>query len=183
LPVTPPTVTTTGPVVAPGGTGARIVSDPQLVGEAGTPLNVTLPAVGIVPKLKPLMVTLVPTGPVVGLSPVIVGPLGTVNRTALLTPAGLYVVTTTGPVVTPVGAVVDSGGAITWMTFGVQFNTCADMPLKVTDEFDCAYDPKLLPTILTNVPGSPAEGVMPDIQGGDSGIVADVLPVKLLSPP
>jgi hypothetical protein len=58
-----------------------IESIPQLVGEAETPLNVTVPDV---PKFPPPMVTLVPTGPATGLSPVIVGPVATVNTTELL---------------------------------------------------------------------------------------------------
>ena len=77
----PPAVTTTGPVVAPIGTGAMIVSIPHVVGVAETPLKVTVPDV---PKLPPLMVTLVPTGPDTGLTPVIVGPDWAVNITALL---------------------------------------------------------------------------------------------------
>jgi hypothetical protein len=175
LPVTPFTVTTTGPVVALAGTGAIIDSDPHDVGEAGTLLNVTVPAAGEVPKLKPLMVTLVPVGPTTGLSPVIVGPVGTVNITALLTPDGLQVVTMTGPVVTPVGAAVDSGGAITSTAVGVQFVTCAETPLNVTDEQPDTFDPKLVPVILTNVPGSPAGGAMPVINADVSGVGAEAL--------
>ena len=82
--VAPPTVTVTGPVDAPVGTGAIIASAPQDVGEAGKPLNETVPAAGDVPNPKPLMVTLVLTGPYTGLRPVIVGPVGTVNTTELL---------------------------------------------------------------------------------------------------
>ncbi len=37
-----PTVTTTGPVVAPEGTGTVMLLLPQLVGEAIVPLNVTV---------------------------------------------------------------------------------------------------------------------------------------------
>jgi hypothetical protein len=36
----PPTVTTTGPVLAPDGTGTAMLVLPQLVGEAVVPLNV-----------------------------------------------------------------------------------------------------------------------------------------------
>ena len=39
---TPPTVTTTFPVVAPAGTGTVIVASVQIDGEAGTPLKVTV---------------------------------------------------------------------------------------------------------------------------------------------
>ena len=67
---TPPTVTTTFPVVAPFGTGATILVALQLVGVAAVRLNVTVPAV---PKLVPVMVTTVPTGPEDGLRFVIFG--------------------------------------------------------------------------------------------------------------
>jgi hypothetical protein len=61
---TPSTETTTFPVVAPSGTGATILVALQLVGVAAVRLNVTVPAV---PKLVPVMVTTVPTGPEDGL--------------------------------------------------------------------------------------------------------------------
>src|SRR5437773_1166365 len=67
---TPPTVTTTLPVVAPLGTDATMLVALQLVVVAVVPLNVTAP---VVPKLVPVMVTAVPTGPVVGFRLVIVG--------------------------------------------------------------------------------------------------------------
>jgi hypothetical protein len=81
-----------------------IESAPQLGGVAATPLNVTVPAACDVPKLKPLMVTLVPIGPDTGLTPVMLGAVGTVNWTALLASVevlgGLAAFTMTGPVVT-----------------------------------------------------------------------------------
>jgi hypothetical protein len=60
---TPPTVTTTFPVLAPVGTVATINVAVQLVGVAAVPLNVTVP---VAPKLFPVMVTAVPTGPEAG---------------------------------------------------------------------------------------------------------------------
>jgi hypothetical protein len=55
-------------------------------------------------KLVPLIVTLVPTGPLVGAKPVIVGGGTTVNALLLVAvPPG--VVTLSGPVVAPAGAV------------------------------------------------------------------------------
>ena len=66
-----------------------------------TPLNAT--AVAPV-KFVPLIVTLVPTGPLVGAKLVIVGAGTTVKLLALVAvPPG--VVTLTGPVVAPVGTV------------------------------------------------------------------------------
>src|SRR5258705_5105338 len=72
---------------------------------AFTPLNAT--AVAPV-KFVPVIVTLVPTGPLVGVKLVIVGGCGgvvTVNALALVAvPPG--VVTVTGPVVAPAGTLV-----------------------------------------------------------------------------
>ena len=64
-----------------------------------------LKATRVVPlKLLPLMVTLVPTGPLAGVKPVIVGGLMTVKLPALVAvPPG--VVTLIVPVVAPVGTV------------------------------------------------------------------------------
>lgn len=59
----PPTVTTTGPDVAPVGTGVTIVVEFQLVGVAVVPLNVTVLTLCVVPKFVPEMVTEVPTEP------------------------------------------------------------------------------------------------------------------------
>jgi hypothetical protein len=67
---TPPTLTATFPVVASAGTGATMLVALQLVGVAAMRLNVTVPAV---PKLLPVMVTEVPTGPEDGLRFVIFG--------------------------------------------------------------------------------------------------------------
>jgi hypothetical protein len=66
-----------------------------------TALNVT----AVAPmKFVPLIVTLVPTGPLVGVKPVIVGAVTTVNALALVAvPPG--VVTLSGPVVAPAGTV------------------------------------------------------------------------------
>ena len=71
----PPTVTTTLPVVAPAGTGTVMLEALQLVGVAVVPLNVTVLVPCEAPKFAPVMVTEVPTGPAVGLTLVIVGPL------------------------------------------------------------------------------------------------------------
>src|SRR5438552_1782028 len=62
----PLTVTTTGPVVAPDGTGATILVPLQLFGVAAVPLNVTVLVPCVEPKFVPVMVTDVPTAPEVG---------------------------------------------------------------------------------------------------------------------
>jgi hypothetical protein len=63
-----PTVTTTFPVVAPDGTGTPILVADQLVGVAAAPLNVTLLVPFVVPKFDPVIVTLAPIAPVVGVT-------------------------------------------------------------------------------------------------------------------
>jgi len=78
----PPMFTTIGPVVAPAGTGAIMVSMPQVVGVAVTPLKVIVLVPCDVPNKKPLITTLVPTGPNAGESPEIDG--ATVNEKLLL---------------------------------------------------------------------------------------------------
>ena len=63
---TPPTVTTTLPVVAPAGTGTTMLFADQVVGVAAVPLKVTVLVPLVEPKLLPLMVTAVATGPLDG---------------------------------------------------------------------------------------------------------------------
>jgi hypothetical protein len=70
-------VTTTGPEVAPSGTGATILLALQLVGVAMAPLKVTVLDPWVAPKLEPEIVTDVPMGPDIGLRPVILGPAAT----------------------------------------------------------------------------------------------------------
>src|SRR5260370_1453402 len=60
---TPPTVTTTLPVVAPVGTGTTTLVALQLVGTAATPLNFTVLVPCVAPKFAPAIVTGVPTTP------------------------------------------------------------------------------------------------------------------------
>jgi len=78
--VPPGVVTLSGPVVAPVGTVSRIVvAEATVKGAALTPLNVT--AVAPV-KFVPVIVTMVPSGPLVGVRLVIVGGITTVTLTA-----------------------------------------------------------------------------------------------------
>jgi hypothetical protein len=71
---TPPTVTTTFPVVAALGTVALMLVDPQLVTDAEVPLKVTVLLPCDVPKFEPVIVTDVPTAPDVGERLEMVGP-------------------------------------------------------------------------------------------------------------
>ncbi len=64
---TPPTVTTTFPVVAAGGTVTpMLVALQELAVPADTPLNVTVLVPCVAPKLVPVIATGVPTAPDVG---------------------------------------------------------------------------------------------------------------------
>jgi hypothetical protein len=71
---TPPTVTTTFPVVAPAGTVATMLVALQLVGVAAIPLNVTVLVPCVAPKFAPVIVTDVPTTPDAGFKLVMLGP-------------------------------------------------------------------------------------------------------------
>src|SRR6267142_3326251 len=70
---TPPTVTTTLPVVAPAGTGAVMLVALHAVGVAVAPLKVTVLVPWEAPKFAPVIVTDAPTGPEVGLRVVMEG--------------------------------------------------------------------------------------------------------------
>jgi hypothetical protein len=107
----------------------------QLVTDAAVPLKVTVP--GLDPKLLPVMLTAVPTDPAVGDTPVIEGGTVTVKVTPLL--ASPFAVTTTLPVVAPLGTV-------TPMLVSLQPVADAIVPLNVTVPW---LDPKLLPVIVT----------------------------------
>jgi hypothetical protein len=77
----PPTVTTTLPVVPPLGTCTVMLVAPQLVAvPALVPLNVTVLAPWLEPKLAPVMVTAVPTAPIVGERLLIAGTEGVYVR-------------------------------------------------------------------------------------------------------
>src|SRR5439155_3770780 len=152
----PPTVTMTVPVVAPTGTGTtRLVAD-QLVGVAVVPLNVTVLVPWAAPKFVPVIVTDVPTGPLVGARLVMLGPAITVNVTALLaTPA---TVTTTLPVVAP-------AGTGTTMLVADQLVGVATVPLNVTVLVPWMGS-KIVPVIVSGVPTAPLVGERLAMVGG-----------------
>ena len=139
---TPPTVTTTFPVVAPAGTDVAMLVALQLVVVAVVPLNVTVP---VDPKFVPVIVTAVPTAPEVGDRLVMLGADVTVKLTPLL--ATPPTVTTTFPVVAPAGTDVA-------MLVALQLVVVAVVPLNVT----VPVDPKFVPVIVTAVPTAPEVG-------------------------
>jgi hypothetical protein len=153
---TPPTVTTTFPVVAPTGTGTTILVPLQLVGEAAAPLNITVLLPCVDPKFVPVMVTGVPAMAGLGEMPLMLGGGVTVKLTPLL--ATPPTVTTTFPVVAP-------EGTGTTMLVAFQLLGVAAVPLNVTVLLP-GDDPKLLPAIVTEVPTAPELGDRLLIVGG-----------------
>jgi hypothetical protein len=143
---TPPTVTTTLPVVAPAGTGATMLVALQVVAVVAIPLNVTVLVPCVAPKFAPAIVTDAPTNPDVGFRLVMLGP-GTV--TVKLTPllATLPTVTTTLPVVAPAGTGVT-------MLVALQLVGVDATPLNLTVLVPCVA-PKFTPAIVTDAPTNP----------------------------
>ena len=169
---TPPTVTTTLPVVAPLGTGTTMLVALQLVGDAAVLLNVTVLVPCVEPKLVPAMVTEVPTSPEVGLRLLMLGEdVVTVKLTPLLVAPST--VTTTLPVVAPLG----TG---TTMLVALQLVGEAVVPLKTTVLVPCV-EPKLVPAMVTEAPTSPEVGLRLLMLG--EGVVTVKLTALLAAPP
>jgi hypothetical protein len=150
---TPPAaVTTTLPVAAPVGTVAVMLEAAQLViVVALVPLNFTLPFPSDGPKFDPAITMDDPTAPVLGVSDVMLGAVVTVNVTPLLaTPPAA--VTTTFPVVAPVGTVAVMLDAPQIVI------VVALVPLNFTLPFPCD-GPKFDPAITIDDPTAPVLGV------------------------
>jgi len=118
---TPPTCTTTFPVVAPTGTGTPMLVSLQLVTVAVVPLNFTVLEPWLDPNVVPVIVTEAPTAPEVRERLVMFGT--TVKLTPLL--VLLETVTTTFPVVAPVGTVA-------MILVALQLVAVAAVPLNLT---------------------------------------------------
>jgi hypothetical protein len=151
----PPTVTTTGPLVAPLGTVTAMLLELHVATDAGVPLNVTVLVPWVVPKLSPLTVTAAPVLPEAGFKPVIPGPDPTTKMGPLLDSPPT--VTTTLPVVAP-------GGTGVTMLVEVQVAGLAKTPLKVTLLVPCE-EPKFVPVIVTEVFTFPEFGLRFVIDG------------------
>jgi hypothetical protein len=144
---TPAAVTTTLPENVPVGTGAVMLVLLQLVGVAVVPLNCTVLAPCVEPKLFPVIVTDVPMTPTAGVKLAIAGL--TVNETEL--PA---LPTVTNTVAAP-GCNPSGTGAV--MLVLLQLVGVAGVPLKVTVLEPCVA-PKPVPEIVTDDPALPLEG-------------------------
>jgi hypothetical protein len=137
-------VTTRLPLVASAGTLALMLVLLHEIMGAVVPLKVTVPVV--VPKLLPLIATAVPAAPVRGETELTIGGGTTVNVTPLL--ATPFAVTTTDPVVVPVGTE-------TTIEVSLQLETVAAVPLKLTVPVAM---PNAVPEMVTEVPTAPADG-------------------------
>ena len=138
-------VTVILPVVAPVGTTAVIRPSFATLKLADVPLNRTLLAPV---KWLPLMVTDVPTAPLDGEKLLIVGTVPPVTvKFGPLVAVPDAVVTVILPVVAPAGTV-----DITWV-FETKLNV-ADVPLNFTP----LTPVKLVPLMVTAVPGAPLDG-------------------------
>jgi hypothetical protein len=153
----PLTVTITGPVVAPAGTGTAMLVALQLVGVAAFPLKVTVLVPCVAPNVVPLMVTDVLTAPRVGERLFIFG----VTVKAILLLEVPWTDTTTGPVVAAAGtgatilpALHEVGVAVT--------------PLKVSVLLPWV-EPKFAPLTVIEVPTGPEVAERLLIDGGVIG--------------
>ncbi len=148
----PPTVTTTLPVAAPLGTVAVMLVVLQLVAVAVVPLNLTVLVPWVDPKPLPLIVMEAPIAPEFGDKVVM---LTMVKFTPLL--ATLPTVTTTLPVVAPLGTVA-------FMLVALHEVTLAVVPLNLTVLVPW-LEPNPLPVIITDVPTVPEVGDNDVIEG------------------
>ena len=143
---TPPTVTTTSPVVASAGTGTVIELAPQLVAVAVVPLKLTVLEPWLDPKEVPVIVTVAPTAPLIGDRVVMLGVTVKPKPLLALPPT----VTTTLPLVAPEGTVAT-------IDVGLQPVAVAAVPLNVTVLVPWV-GPKFVPVIVTDVPTGPELG-------------------------
>ena len=137
-------------MVAPVGTVATIEVALQLpIVVAVVPLNCTVLEPWVEPKFVPVIVTDEPTAPDVGDRLVMLGAATTVNDEPLL--ATLLTVTTTLPVVAPVGTVATIEVALQLPI------VVAVVPLNFT-VLEPWVEPKFVPVIVTDAPTAPVVG-------------------------
>jgi hypothetical protein len=155
--VPPGVVTAIGPVVAPFGTVAWSAVSETTVNDALVPPKVTF----VVPvKLAPPIVTLTPTGPLVGAKDEIVGAGGVTLKAVALVAVPPGAVTAIGPVDAPVGTVAETD---------VSDETVKDA--LVPPNLTLVAPVKALPVIVTFVPTGPPAGLNDVIVGAGGGVV------------
>jgi hypothetical protein len=133
---------------------------------AVVPLNATVLEPCVEPKFVPVIVTDAPTAPDVGDRLVMLGADTTVNDDPLL--ATLLTVTTTLPVVAPVGTVATIEVALQLPI------VVAVVPLNFT-VLDPCVEPKFVPVIVTDAPMAPEVGDKLVILGVGSTVKDDPL--------
>ena len=133
---------------------------------AVVPLNATVLVPCVEPKFVPVIVTDAPTAPDVGDRLVMLGADTTVNDDPLL--ATLLTVTTTLPVVAPVGTVATIEVALQLPI------VVAVVPLNFTVLVPCV-EPKFVPVMVTDAPMAPDVGDKLVILGVGSTVNADPL--------
>jgi hypothetical protein len=163
----PGVVTVIGPEVAPIGTVA-VIFMPVNLNDVLVPLNVTEVALL---KFAPLIVTEVPTLPLAGVKPVIVGGrFATTVKFVELIAVPPPVVTATGPVVAPEGTV-----AAIWVSeLTVK---AALVPLKVTE----VAPVNAVPLIVNEAPIPPLVGLKPVMVGTE--MTVKFVPLIAVPPP
>lgn len=175
--VTPATATVIFPDVAPAGTVVVMLVAVDAVTVAAVPLNVTVLSAGVVLKFVPVMVTVAPTTPDVGVKLVMVGSVkaGTVTVKSVAEVAARAAPATAteiGPVVAPTGTVV-------LMLVVVDAVTVAAVPLNVTVLL-AGVALKLVPLMVTNVPTIADVGEKPVMVGSGRVAVKSVAEVAVM---
>lgn len=150
--VLPPTITVIFPVVAPPGTDVVMLVVVLAETLVAVPLNLTVLSTGVVLKLVPVMVTVLPIGPLEGVKLVMVGSETVVTVKSVALVAVLPdIVTVIFPVVAPDGTVVVMLVAELAVTVDV-------VPLNFTVLF-AGVVLKFVPVIVMVVPNGPDPGV------------------------
>jgi hypothetical protein len=160
---TPPTVMTTLPVVAPAGTATvMLVSDQLDAAPAAIPLKVTVLDPWLGPKLAPVIVTDVPTGPDTGHIMLTLGGALTRNVTGPVVPPGAVTVTLASPGAAPA---LTAKVAVIWFWLST-FTLLTAIPGLLT--FMVEPGKNLPPVSVTPMvaPCEAAAGAMDDRLGG-----------------
>jgi hypothetical protein len=171
VPVSAPTVTEIFPVVAPLGTATTSCVAVADVGvAAAVPLNLTVLLAAVVLKFVPVIVTDVPSSPLVGVKLVTVG--GETVNVLPLVAVSAPTVTEIVPVVAPLGTATTNFVAV------AEEGVAAVTPLNLTVLF-AAVVLKFVPLIVTDVPIGPLVGVKLVMVGGDTVKLVPLVPVSV----
>jgi hypothetical protein len=142
----------------------------QLVTVAVVPLNFTVLVPWVAPKFVPVIVTAAATAPDAGDKLVMLGAATTVNEDPLL--ATEVTVTTTLPVVAPVGTVATIEVALQLVI------AVAVVVLNFTVLVPCV-EPKLVPVIVTDAPTAPVVGDRLVMLGAANNALDDTRDTKM----